>query len=142
MRRLRLPGGERARLTLLYGGLLVLAGGMLIGLVNFLVRQGLDSSISTAVAYRVPELGQTVPVPTSSDLFVPASPEPALPPPSGSAVTRARTIETFTHVAEQAAQNRLLTVSLIALAVFAVISAALAWWMAGRVLRPVGVITR
>ncbi len=135
MKRVRLPGGERARLTMLYGGLLVLAGGMLIGLVNFLVREGLYSSISTAVAVR-PVSG--APMPAASASPVPASPGPLQP---GDQVVRSRTIETFTQAAEQAAQNRLLTVSLIALGVFAVISVALAWWMAGRVLRPVGVIT-
>jgi signal transduction histidine kinase len=43
--------------------------------------------------------------------------------------------------AGDAALSRLLTVSGLSLAVFTVVSAALAWWMAGRVLRPVGVIT-
>ncbi|MEK8171519.1 ATP-binding protein [Streptomyces sp. M19] len=43
--------------------------------------------------------------------------------------------------AANAALGRLLTVSLLTLAAFAVLSVALAWWMAGRVLRPVGVIT-
>ncbi|WP_116215343.1 sensor histidine kinase [Streptomyces olivoreticuli] len=119
---------------MLYGGLLVLAGGMLIGLVNFLVREGLYSSISTAVAVR-PVSG--VPAPAASSSPAPAYPGPLHP----SDQVRSRSIETFTQAAEQAAQNRLLTVSLIALGVFAVISVALAWWMAGRVLRPVGVIT-
>lgn len=40
-----------------------------------------------------------------------------------------------------ATQHRMLVYSLLALAVFAVLSIWLAWWMAGRVLRPVGVIT-
>ncbi|MYS04928.1 HAMP domain-containing protein, partial [Streptomyces sp. SID6041] len=40
-----------------------------------------------------------------------------------------------------AALERLLTVSLIVLLVYAVLSVLLAWWMAGRVLRPVAVIT-
>ncbi|MFE4491835.1 hypothetical protein ACFRKD_05160 [Streptomyces niveus] len=47
----------------------------------------------------------------------------------------------FSTAAESAALNRLLTVSGIALLCFAVLSVALAWWMPGRVLRPVGVIT-
>ncbi|MFC5720770.1 ATP-binding protein [Streptomyces gamaensis] len=139
-----MPGGERARLTLLYGGLLVLAGAMLIGLVNFLLRQGLDTSISTAVTYRVPELAKGSPFPLPSASYapaLPASPAPGAAPTSG-AVQRARTVDAFTAVAGEATQQRLLTVSLIALAAFAVISVALAWWMAGRVLRPVGVITR
>ncbi|MEK8142895.1 HAMP domain-containing protein [Streptomyces sp. M10(2022)] len=47
----------------------------------------------------------------------------------------------ISDAAEGAALNRLLTVSGIALLCFAVLSIALAWWMAGRVLRPVSVIT-
>ncbi|GAU70329.1 putative two-component histidine kinase [Streptomyces sp. NBRC 110611] len=133
--RVRLPGGERTRLTLLYGGLLVLAGAMLIGLVNVLVGQGLYMTISTAVAPATSRPGD--------------APEPS-PAIAGSAVpTRVPRdqsapdpLKAFTQAAEQAAQHRLLTISLIALAAFAVLSVALAWWMAGRVLRPVGVITR
>ncbi|MGW1377064.1 hypothetical protein ACWD6P_22750 [Streptomyces sp. NPDC002446] len=49
-----LPGSERVRLTALYGGLLVLAGVMLIGLVYVLVREGLYSSLSTAVTTATP----------------------------------------------------------------------------------------
>ncbi|WP_449345252.1 HAMP domain-containing protein [Streptomyces narbonensis] len=48
---------------------------------------------------------------------------------------------TLSDAAESAALERLLTVSLIVLAAYAVLSVGLAWWMAGRVLRPVAVIT-
>ncbi|MFD5505097.1 two-component sensor histidine kinase, partial [Streptomyces sp. NPDC127061] len=41
---------ERARLTALYGGLLVLAGALLVGLVYLLVSEGLYASVLTAVA--------------------------------------------------------------------------------------------
>ncbi|AIA07014.1 sensor histidine kinase [Streptomyces noursei] len=133
--RVRLPGGERGRLTALYGGLLVLAGAILIGLINFLVRQGLYTTIVTAVApasHRPGGLsepsaavrGSAAPTRVPRDQSVPDS------------------LKVFTEAAEHAAQQRLLTVSLITLAAFAVLSVALAWWMAGRVLRPVGVITR
>ncbi|MGK4579398.1 sensor histidine kinase [Kitasatospora sp. HPMI-4] len=135
---MRLPGGERARLTALYGGLLVLAGAMLIVLINFLVTQGLYSTISTAVARSpadVPE-GSDPSLYVSTGLSVPG-PAPAQRDPGAT-----ETIKVFTLAAEQATQGQLLTVSLITLAVFAILSVALAWWMAGRVLRPVGVITR
>lgn len=133
---MRLPGGERARLTALYGGLLVLAGAMLIGLINFLVAQGLYTTISGAVVARL-EPGAAAP----------AHPFPstASAPPGADVFQRSQAsgeIGTFTRAAEQATQNQLLTVSLITLAVFSIVSVALAWWMAGRVLRPVGVITR
>ncbi|MDH6708402.1 signal transduction histidine kinase [Kitasatospora sp. MAA19] len=142
---LRLPGGERGRLTMLYGGLLVLAGAMLICLVNFLVRENLYTSISTAVAVEPrlatlatpdPTAAKTVTVGTAS----PATSSPGTAPADGGQ-SHFQAVKVVTQAAEQAAQNQLLTVSLIALAAFAVISVALAWWMSGRVLRPVTVIT-
>ncbi|MFJ6773809.1 sensor histidine kinase [Kitasatospora sp. NPDC091257] len=141
----RLPGGERGRLTMLYGGLLVLAGAMLIVLVNFLVREGLYTSISTAVAVEprlatlaTPDLAaaKTLTVGTAA----PANAPPGTTPADGGQ-SHFQAVKVVTQAAEQAAQNQLLTVSLIALAAFAVISMALAWWMSGRVLRPVAVIT-
>ncbi|MFF4495158.1 sensor histidine kinase [Streptomyces sp. NPDC001546] len=132
---------ERARLTALYGSLLVLAGGGLIALVNVLLRGGLYARINGAVTTAVPrgDFARTLveadrtPVPARSappgEVF---SPERL----QGYAVTR-----TLSTAVEQATLHELLLVSLVALAVFAVLSIWLAWWMAGRVLRPVGVIT-
>ncbi|MEU8787720.1 ATP-binding protein [Streptomyces sp. NPDC048637] len=145
-----LPGSERVRLTALYGGLLVLAGAMLIGLVYVLLRQGLYSGLSSAVRITVrrssrghappgtieppPALGPIMVPPT---LPIPQNRYPVLLPGNGP-LSAAKKI---TDAAEAAALSKLLTVSLIALLVFAVISVALAWWLAGRVLRPVSVIT-
>ncbi|MFF3992084.1 sensor histidine kinase [Streptomyces cyaneofuscatus] len=125
---------ERARLTALYGGLLVLAGVLLMGLVYVLVSDGLYSSVMTAVAPAVP-----------TDQLNEAS-APALPTSDWAQTTViqpgqyavARKVST---AAGDAALSRLLTVSGISLAVYSALSVALAWWMAGRVLRPVGVIT-
>ncbi|MET9436176.1 ATP-binding protein [Streptomyces sp. NPDC006551] len=132
---------ERARLTALYGGLLVLAGGLLTGVVYLLVKEGLYSSISLAVTSAVParrmdDLPSPTPVPSWSPAAT-ASPG-ALPPGAfrGLAITRQ-----VSDAAESAALERLLTVSVIVLAVYAALSVVLAWWMAGRVLRPVAVIT-
>lgn len=148
----RVASSERTRLTALYGGLLLLAGVLLTALVYFLVRQGLYSTISMAVKTAVPaqraEYPQptpyTSPLPTQSRYWMPAQPTDAdgaaaLPDTMKGAplaVTR-----TLSDAAEQAALERLLTVSVIALAAYTVLSVALAWWMAGRVLRPVAVIT-
>ncbi|MFE5935410.1 sensor histidine kinase [Streptomyces sp. NPDC056470] len=143
----RVAGGERSRLTALYGGLLLLAGALLTGVVYFLVKEGLYASISVAMTTAVPaqrleDLPATAatPNPTASPLWreaVPASPGPLPPGVSrGMAITR-----TLSDAAESAALERLLTVSLVVLAVYAILSVALAWWMAGRVLRPVAVIT-
>ncbi|MBT2440880.1 HAMP domain-containing protein [Streptomyces sp. ISL-36] len=136
-----MTGGERARLTALYGGLLLLAGALLTGVVYLLVKEGLYSSISVAVTGAVPARRlDELPAPTASPLWEtarPASPGP-LPPgvSQGLAIT-----SRVSDAAESAALERLLTVSLTVLAVYAVLSVVLAWWMAGRVLRPVAVIT-
>ncbi|MFE2943555.1 sensor histidine kinase [Streptomyces sp. NPDC059255] len=175
--------GERGRLTALYGGLLLLAGGMLTGLVYLLVQQGLSSTVDLAVTNAVPagQLGELRsagfagsaptggPVPASPgprDLdpppdWVPVNPAPSgstapsgsaagstaptRPLPSGKAgATRSDAVlvaRTVSAAVESAALNRLLVVSLTALAGYAVVSVVLAWWLAGRVLRPVSVIT-
>ncbi|GAA1361531.1 sensor histidine kinase [Streptomyces beijiangensis] len=131
---------ERVRLTALYGGLLVLAGAILTTLVYFLVRSGLGASISTAITTvpaRAMPSGSATQVPLQS-----ASPAQLIPgvsaskPPIALAMNRQ-----LSEAAENATLHRLLTVSGIALACFAALSIALAWWMAGRVLRPVAVIT-
>ncbi|WP_055568438.1 sensor histidine kinase [Streptomyces atriruber] len=131
--------GERARLTALYGGLLVLAGALLTGLVYLLVQQGLYTSISSAVTTAVPR-EQRPPwrsMPTPAASAVPARRIEGVPMDldEGLAVTK------ISDLAGEAALNRLLTVSVIVFTVYAVLSIALAWWMAGRVLRPVAVIT-
>lgn len=133
---------ERGRLTALYGSLLLLAGGGLVALVYVLVGQGLYASVSGAVSTVSPALraGEKV------DLDPGRSPEPArsLDPGETPTPEQLRTYALTRNLSDavtQAAQHRLLVVSLIALAVFAVLSIWLAWWMAGRVLRPVAVIT-
>ncbi|MFI5987035.1 ATP-binding protein [Streptomyces sp. NPDC051555] len=137
-----LPRGERARLTTLYGSLLVLAGGGLVALLNLLVRQGLFRRINQAVTTYAPAFSETQVLRQGR-----AYPESAtsLPPgaePLSQDQVAARTVtRNLSSAAEQAALHELLTVSLIALAVFAALSIWLAWWMSGRVLRPVGVIT-
>ncbi|MBJ3806800.1 sensor histidine kinase [Streptomyces flavofungini] len=133
--------GERARLTALYGVLLVLAGALLTGVVYVLVRQGLYSSISTAVTTAVPGtrvgrdgFGPPWVLPTH-EVAAPARPMKLSDTVPAQAVTR------VSDAAGEAALGRLLSVSVIVLAVYVVLSVALAWWMAGRVLRPVAVIT-
>lgn len=132
----RVPSSERARLTALYGGLLVLAGGALIGLVYALVRSGLYTSISLAMTTAVPGGTRDPNIPLGTA-------EPAVPLP-GASIDPARmhaATKIITGAVEDAALSRLLTVSLLSLAAYAALSIVLAWWMAGRVLRPVAVIT-
>lgn len=122
---------ERARLTALYGGLLVLAGVLLMGLVYLLVSEGLYASISTAVAPAVPLDASSAPALPSSDWARSAVLQPG----------QYAVAQKVSTAAGDAALSRLLTVSGVSLAVYSALSVALAWWMAGRVLRPVGVIT-
>ncbi|MEV8317290.1 ATP-binding protein [Streptomyces sp. NPDC059900] len=133
---------ERARLTALYGGMLVVAGALLTGLVYFLVRQGLYSSISTAVTTAVPARRMYPPWQTAAPA---PSASPARPMPTDGVtsadITQGLAVTKISDVAEQAALSRLLTVSVIVLFVYAALSILLAWWMAGRVLHPVAVIT-
>ncbi|MGP3686742.1 sensor histidine kinase [Streptomyces sp. IBSNAI002] len=133
---------ERGRLTALYGSLLLLAGGGLVALVYVLLGQGLYASVSGAVstvspALRLGERLETDPgrTPAPAQSMAPGE-APSQEQLRGYALT-----QNLTGAVTEATQHRLLTVSLIALAVFAVLSIWLAWWMAGRVLRPVAVIT-
>ncbi|MFI1284653.1 sensor histidine kinase [Streptomyces sp. NPDC020858] len=146
---------ERGRLTALYGSLLLLAGGGLVALVYVLVGQGLYASVSGAV--RTVSPAYVLPSPGASPSASPgASPgeradvgrtrEPARRRPPGEAPTPEELkgyafTQNLSDAVTDATRHRLLMYSLLALAVFAVLSIWLAWWMAGRVLRPVGVIT-
>ncbi|MFJ5632670.1 ATP-binding protein [Streptomyces goshikiensis] len=135
---------ERTRLTVLYGSLLVLAGGGLIALINVLLRNALYGSIKGAVITAVPGTAFERAA-RQGESAAPAV--PAEPLPSGAATPTREQLQQWavtrnlSTAVEAATLHELLTVSLIALAVFAVLSIWLAWWMAGRVLRPVGVIT-
>ncbi|MFJ9621147.1 sensor histidine kinase [Streptomyces sp. NPDC101181] len=126
--------GERTRLTALYGGLLMLAGALLTGLVYVLVSEGLDVAIVTAVTDAVP----ASPTDEAAGPVLPTGDwgQTALREPGQVAVA-----QKLSTAAGDAALSRLLTVSGVSLAGYAALSVALAWWMAGRVLRPVGVIT-
>ncbi|MFG2622161.1 ATP-binding protein [Streptomyces sp. NPDC048507] len=130
---------ERARLTALYGTLLLLAGGGLVALVNVLLRKGLGGRVAGAVTTVMPgirlDADGTVP---------PHEPARKLPPgttPAPAEVAQWQATKDLSDAVSRATLQELTLVSLIALALFAVLSAWLAWWMAGRVLRPVAVIT-
>lgn len=125
---------ERARLTGLYGGLLVLAGVLLMGVVYLLVSETLYANLMSAVVPTVPaeELGvNAVPAYRTDELLAGTLAE----------TQQYSVAQKVTTAAGDAALNQLLTVSGISLGAYAALSVALAWWMAGRVLRPVGVIT-
>lgn len=131
---------ERARLTALYGGLLVLAGALLMGLVYLLVSEGLYANVLTAVVPAVPA-GTTATTVPSGGAAAPTLPssdwaQTVVLQPGQYAVA-----QKVSTAAGDAALSQLLTVSGVSLAAYSALSIALAWWMAGRVLRPVGLIT-
>jgi signal transduction histidine kinase len=136
---------ERARLTALYAAMLMLAGALLSGLIYLLLRNSLPSGIALAVTNAIPNSSAE----RSAPLSQPHSTDPVsgrtAPRASGAAtpaswmdVAATRSLNTAIN---QAALKRALTASGVALGLYAIASAGLAWWMAGRVLRPVGVIT-
>lgn len=104
----------RARLTALYGGLLLVSGVGLITLVYLLVQRELYPDIKEAFN-------------TMGDSLVYAAP----PPFEGAIVARSMIAVQSTLL------ERLLVTSGISLVAFALLSVVLAWWMAGRALRPV-----
>lgn len=126
--------GERTRLTALYAALLALSGCVLIGVIYFVVREGINDQIGKALTTTVTGADAEKHRPAS------AVPQQIFPADRPSLVSLLSPPE-LVNTAAQAALGRLLTVSLITLAVFVLLSVLLAWWMAGRVLRPVDVIT-
>ncbi|MEU9303045.1 ATP-binding protein [Streptomyces sp. NPDC048269] len=136
------PRTERGRLTAVYGSLLLLAGGGLVALVYVLLGQGLYASVSGVVSTVSPALraGERVDVDPGRSAEPARTRAPGEQPSPEQLKSYALT-RNLSDAVTEATQHRLLVVSLIALAVFAVLSIWLAWWMAGRVLRPVAVIT-
>ncbi|MER8073205.1 HAMP domain-containing sensor histidine kinase [Streptomyces sp. NPDC094034] len=149
-------GSERARLTALCTLMLLLAGGALIALIYVLLGQGLYATIDGAVA-RIPSTKIEVsPSPRRGAGESTADTTPVPGPTPGASSDPTRDIEliergplpvteaqslAFIDDIRSAALNDLVVVSLIALAAFAAAAVAVAWWMAGRVLRPVRHVT-
>ncbi|WP_212744374.1 ATP-binding protein [Rhodococcus sp. Q] len=138
----RLRITARARLTALYAGLLLIAGSALVATVYLLMHQVLGDRLNSAFIEAAP--GMQSPV---SDQTTDAQEwEAALRgvTDAAGAAPAQQSISIASHataVAEKATFEQLLIRSLVALAVFAVVSAFLAWWMSGRVLRPVHAMT-
>jgi signal transduction histidine kinase len=139
---------ERARLTTLYGALLILAGVLLTGLVYLLLRNSLPASIGVAVAKAgaLPDADRNAPLSQTSSPHL-SSGQTGAKSPGTSGLARPShgldlaVTKQLSAVVNQAALKRALTDSGVALGLYAIASVGLAWWMAGRVLRPVGVIT-
>jgi signal transduction histidine kinase len=120
----------RARLTLVYGGLFLLAGVLLLGVTYVLVAQRLPGGGQMTVSGSpAPRDGQPAQSPPSGDRGVPPSEEGQL---------------MFTQVAEESWQDALdalLTQGGIALAVVGAAAIALGWLLAGQLLQPLHRVT-
>ncbi|MFJ3666700.1 sensor histidine kinase [Streptomyces sp. NPDC090106] len=116
------PRSIRLRLTLLYSVLFVVAGALLLGITYFLAAssRGGRTYTSGGGSLDAPAPGQEAPVATTLD------------PPSVSAVAEAVRQDQLRDLVIEAG---------IALAVMAVLSVALGWLMAGRVLAPLRTMT-
>jgi len=109
----------RARLTLVYGGLFVLAGVVLLAATYALVRQ------------QLPARGARI----TGDLTA------IVPPPAGSAGGGVALFERVVDGAQADALHTMLTQGLVALAVVSAAAIALGWLIAGRMLQPLHQIT-
>ena len=106
----------RLRLTAWYGGLFLLSGAVLLAVTYGLVVQAFTGGSASSVACRLPPLSGCHTI--------------------GAQQARAIALQEHANVLHE-----LLTQSAIALALVAVLSVALGWFIAGRALRPVRTIT-
>jgi signal transduction histidine kinase len=129
----------RLRLTLLYGGLFLLAGAVLLGVNYGLVRNSLDDRLepvavefSEGLAPGTPIFDELVPVPGT-----PVGGVRVQGPSDEAAAALARLEEQFRNKALHA----LVVQSSVALGIMAVASVGLGWLVAGRALRPLAQVT-
>jgi signal transduction histidine kinase len=146
----------RLRLTLLYGGLFVIGGAVLLGITFALVApsdptvisvRGSQGPGSAGTAIQPPAgvqigRGEAVTVPPGQNAVFGALPGSPPPQPSAQAKAQLQGLLKAQADHERSAQlHRLLTESGIALGVMAVVSVLLGWVIAGRVLRPLRTMT-
>ena len=136
----------RLKLTLLYGGLFLLAGAGLLAVNYALVRSQLELPFGVRIETRRAPLPGTVgdgpgllivraPAGEDGDVFIASAPSPE-------AVAAVRQeAEAVRRELQTATLHQLLVQSGIALALMAVASIGLGWLVAGRVLRPLAAIT-
>jgi signal transduction histidine kinase len=137
----------RLKLTLLYGGVFLLARAGLLAVNYALVRSQLNLPFKTRIegpesarrqlpdVLRQGPLGVVVRVSPDGEQLVASADTPA------ALEAARRELATIRRKLETAALNQLLAQSGIALALMAVVSIGLGWLVAGRVLRPLSAIT-
>jgi signal transduction histidine kinase len=137
--RLRLPRRTiRLRLAVLYGGVFLILGTLLLGLVLLSVRFSTHSSVVSAqgaVERLVERHHGAAAAPGSTLAPVPESPA------TQRELVQAHRLGAVALNASNTVLHQLLLFSLIALAIMVVASMALGWLLAGRVLRPLQTIT-
>jgi signal transduction histidine kinase len=127
----------RLRLTLLYGGLFLLSGTVLLVITYVLVAHRFPTLVTTGSQRTGPASGNIA----FSGLKTVCNTAP-FPPPQPSQVTLCMQEAQSAAAKQQAAEmNQLLTQSGVALAIMSVFSIGLGWLVAGRVLRPLRTIT-
>jgi signal transduction histidine kinase len=124
----------RLRLTLWYGGLVFATGALLLAFTFVLVSQSLTdpSELNAAISERIDR-------PVVS--LEPGQPRPSRSLPVGDSTNFALAFSAVQRGLIDEALNRLLTQSVVALAVMSVASLGVGWVMAGRALRPLSDIT-
>ncbi|MEV0222662.1 HAMP domain-containing sensor histidine kinase [Streptomyces sp. NPDC050704] len=116
----------RIRLTLLYGGMFLIAGILLLSIIYLLAAEALN--VGSGLPFRIVSGGVTSPTCNF--------------PPSPSATELNEAMNACVNEQRQHALDNLLSRSLLALLGLAVIAFAFGYAMAGRVLAPLGRITR
>ena len=128
----------RLQLTLVYGGLFLLAGAGLLAVNYALVRSHFSLPFDTKVQAELPTPGEPVPAAGRTVVFLGSAPG------SDRLVVNVRDMADLKRVRRQletAALNQIAAQSGAALAVMALVSIGLGWLVAGRVLRPLAAIT-
>jgi signal transduction histidine kinase len=140
------PQKVRTRLTLIYAMLFFAAGSALLGLTYGLVASSLSARPAAAATTSTQELSTLIHECKPESYMVKGKHLVAIPPPFLPACKQAEAAYYAGTAAgleaqRQNALSKLLSFSLVGLAVMTVASGGLGWFMSGRVLRPVRVIT-
>ncbi|MEU9229943.1 ATP-binding protein [Streptomyces massasporeus] len=143
----RLPAGERARLTALCCTMLLVVGAGLIALVYVFANHNLYDSIQKVARIPLSEVparsGQGA---VQGGGAAPVSPLTPIEPGVAGRATDAGVLDEaernrFVASLRSAAARELATAALLGLAALTAVSVPVAWWTAGRVLRPVRHLT-
>lgn len=139
----------RARLTLLWGGLFLVAGAILLSLTYLLLRQNLtpDSQVAEILGGREPIASSVMVAAEAAGRVDSNCPQDSAGSAADSTTNQGVCVEmtvpvtTVVSRAQQGALDTLITTGSIALGVVAVIGVGFGWLMADRALRPLATIT-